>query len=144
MGYTTNLNWWVCRISEQSTVCQNENHRIFVSSVCWGNLGEHLQDRILDVWCSTLQVADFLCGWDVQMKFTWVCKPDSLHEQFKGNIGKSMEYLDIYRQHIWWTWKRKGKWTRLNMQMSRQQMLVTFGPKTEQLLPWLLLCGRLL
>ena len=40
---------------------------------------------------------------DVQMKPTWFCKPDSLHESVKGGIRKPIEYLDVYRQHRCWT-----------------------------------------
>lgn len=55
-----------------------------------------LQD--LDGYCGVLNppVRSRVWQQDVQMKFTWIYKPDSLHEQFKGNIGKPKEYLDVY------------------------------------------------
>lgn len=52
-----------------------------------------LQD--LDGYCGVLNppVRSRVWQQDVEMKFhVGFTKPDSLHEQFKGNIGKPIEY----------------------------------------------------
>ena len=62
----------------------------------WGNLGEKTAGS-QNGYCGVLNppVRSRVWQQDVEMKFTWIYKPDSLHEQFKGNIGKPIEYLDI-------------------------------------------------